>query len=411
MHAPTVEDLGGGADRDAVGRAVGQFHPHRRRGDLQHVLGVVGDGVRHGLFGRVDAEGGGVVVGAVVQGQDPSGAGGEDPGGLRCAVRAEDRLGGLDLDLERDLRDVETPLQDLEHLDERLDLAVVLHLRQCQAQCPPVVREDVVQHAVGRQSGEDDRESAQATVPDRRVETPEADTGERRAGRCRRVQPGGEDPGGGVGPGILVGVAFRRWDAPLGEPVLEVDAQVGDRFVVEGGQGAVGDGGGVLRGDAELAGEVGDCAGYAGRAECVEGGECGTAPRPRKVGTGCAVTGDEVGGDVDRVHRLAPGHRGCPGAADQVVGLCEPGIGECGELGGECGGGLGGVRIVGRQRFSWVGGGMPMILGAAPGFRRVIPAPAGGVRCARGRRRIGGVTRKTPPDLNNCTERAVQLWG
>ena len=82
---------------------VGSFLAEARfdqRGELHDRLGVVGDGMLHRLVGRGDPQSGGVVVGPVVQPAHPPGPRvhhGRDRG---RAVSAEDRLRGLDLDLE-----------------------------------------------------------------------------------------------------------------------------------------------------------------------------------------------------------------------------------------------------------------------------------------------------------------------
>ena len=90
----------GVADRQHVGGAVGEAYAGAGGRGLHDRLGVVGDGVLEALVGRGDAAEGRVVVGAVVQAGAAATGRVDHAGHEGAAVRAEDRLRRLDLDLE-----------------------------------------------------------------------------------------------------------------------------------------------------------------------------------------------------------------------------------------------------------------------------------------------------------------------
>src|SRR5690606_27658106 len=188
VQAPGVVDLGGGADGQDVGGAVRKTYAGTRGGDLHDGLGVVGGRMVARLVRGGDAETGAVVEGPVVQ------AGGAPVGGLDHAgdgggaVGGEDRLAGLDLDLEADPAGLETArlLERVEEPGQGGDLLGGGDLGQGQDQ--------PVRQAPGlQQAGEEDVEGADAPVADGGLQTLHADP-RVRGGGARRVRLG-DEPG------------------------------------------------------------------------------------------------------------------------------------------------------------------------------------------------------------------------
>ena len=132
VQRPAAAYLLGVADREDVGRAVGETYAGARRGGLHHGLGVVGDRVLHRLVGRRDPAERGVVVGAVVEPDDAGGRGVQHPRDQGRAVGSEDRLRRLHLDLEaqRAGREPVRRLESAHRPGHRVDLADRGHLRQ-----------------------------------------------------------------------------------------------------------------------------------------------------------------------------------------------------------------------------------------------------------------------------------------
>ncbi len=122
--APRGRDLVVVTDRQHIGGPVGEAYAGAGRGGLHDRLGVVGDGVLEALLGCRDAAERGVVVGAVVQAGAAARGGVDHPRHQRGAVRAEDRLRRLDLQLEPQGagRQAEVGLESLRRVDQGLDL-------------------------------------------------------------------------------------------------------------------------------------------------------------------------------------------------------------------------------------------------------------------------------------------------
>ena len=217
------------------------------------------------------------------------------PGHGGGAVGAQDRLGGLDLDLEPQPppRQPVRLLQQPADQGHRLHLAHVGHLGQGD-------HEAVGERGLGQQAAEEQVEGPQAAPPGRRLQALDA---EPRVGRGPRAgQRRGQGPGRGQGVGVL----------PLVRPgpvaVLEVQAEVLDRLPLQLGQHA------------------GEDLGDQGR---VEGGGLGQRRRGGGVALqrvqgpraprGGQLRGHLVGRDVHGVHRL-PG-AGVPRVAGRELGV------------------------------------------------------------------------------------------
>ena len=206
------------ADGEHVGGAVGEPHPGARGGGLHDELGVVGDRVLERLLARGDPAERRVVVGAVVQGGQPTVRRVHHPGDQRGAVGAEHGLRGLDLHLEphRRVRQAELVLDRGGGVHERPHLLGARHLRQRHHE--PVQR--AARLGVRRQ---EPGQRAHASAPGRRLERLDADPRER---WCCPVLLGlGERVRSGAYVLVLVGVVVSD------VAVLEVDPQVLDRLV------------------------------------------------------------------------------------------------------------------------------------------------------------------------------------
>ena len=163
---PGGPDRCGVPDREHVGRSVGEPDAGARGRGLHDQLGVVGDRVLQRLVGGRDTAEGRVVVGAVVQPDQPAAAGVHHPGDQCRAVRTEDRLRRLDLDLEPDV-------QGLGHVHHRVDLVDAGDLGQ---------RDDpaVERAACVSQRRDVGRESPDAAGAGRCLEALDPDAAERR---------------------------------------------------------------------------------------------------------------------------------------------------------------------------------------------------------------------------------------
>ena len=133
-HQPGVQPPGGvhllaRADRQHVGRPVDRVRPGPGDGHLHQLLGEVGRRVVGGLVRGGDAQGGAVVVGAVVQPDQPGSGHVHHAGEGGGPVRAEHRLRGLDLQLQVQRHPVRR-LQRPQDGEERLHLVDVGDLRQ-----------------------------------------------------------------------------------------------------------------------------------------------------------------------------------------------------------------------------------------------------------------------------------------
>ena len=189
----------GVADRQDVGRPVRQPHAGAGRGRLHDELGVVGDRVGHALVLRGDPAERRVVVGAVVQRRAPPVGGVDHPRDQRRAVRAEDRLRRLHLDLEAQPADAERPPRAARRrstIASTWSTLVTFGRRDDSRRAPP---------AVGAARWWNATQRPQARAPGGRLEALDPDAAERRA-RCPPLA-GRERGGGRGGIGVLGFVA------------------------------------------------------------------------------------------------------------------------------------------------------------------------------------------------------------
>jgi len=244
-----------------------------------------------------------------VQGAGAPCGGVDEPGHGGGAVGAEDRLRGLDLDLEPEpSRGQPGGLLELRaQLGHRGRLGGEGHLRQGEHQ--PLRQRSGVQ-----QRGQEEVEGADAAVAHGGFQALHADARIRGRGAVRHH--GGQGPGRGQGGGVLLVVRATA------VAVLEVDPQVLHRLAQQLGPYAVVHLGGEVPGQAEDRAQGGGV----GRMG-VEGGQRLVAPLADGPG------GEGVGGDVDGVDGLA--FRGLAGIA----------AGEFGVGGGERRADLGAYRI------------------------------------------------------------------
>ena len=188
------------------------------------------------------------------------------------AVRSEDGLRGLDLDLEAQAGQAEFGLDLLVDVHQGFDLGHAGHLGQR--------GDESVEAPAGTGEGmQEPDQGPQAARPRRTLERLEPDADERGGGAAllgRRQSPYGR------GDVLVLDVV-----APGAVPVLEVDAQVLDGFVGQLGPHPVGHGRSDQGGEGVLVG--------------VEGGPGLLAPGGDEVGA------EAVGRNVDGVHGLTPG--------------------------------------------------------------------------------------------------------
>ncbi len=281
MQPPRVVDLSGGADGQDVGGAVADPYAGACGGDLHDRLRVVGGRVVARLVGGADADAGAVVEGPVVQAGRAALGGADHAGHGGGAVGGEDRLAGLDLDLEADPsgRQPVGVLEGLQQPHESGDLLRVGHLGQGQHQ-------PVGQTSGPHQAGEEDVRGADSPVPYAGLHALHTDARVRGGGPVG-VRLGDQSCGTGRRL-VLLGVRAQ----PVA--VLEVDAQVLHRFPLQLGAYAVVHGLGEFPRDGQDLGERGGVRGV-----CVERGQRPVAPGARGPGL------EGVGGDVDGVDGLA----------------------------------------------------------------------------------------------------------
>ncbi len=219
MQPPGRVHRGAVADREHVCRPVREADAGAGRGDLHDRLRVVGSRVREALLRRRDTERCAVVVRAVVQPCAPT-CRGVDHAGDRCrAIHAENRLRRLDLELEPQATGgqvvaVFERVADRDHGAYLLD-AVDLWQRHDEAG-EQAAHGEVSDHQVER---------AQAALSGRPLQALEPDA----------VRDRGPDPAHDTGQRCRRGDRVRVLDVvgPVAVPVLEVHAQVLDRFTLE----------------------------------------------------------------------------------------------------------------------------------------------------------------------------------
>ncbi|SCE24649.1 transcriptional regulator, LacI family, partial [Streptomyces sp. SolWspMP-sol7th] len=203
VQSPGGVHLFRGADRQDVGGAVREPHTRSRRRELHDGLRVVGGGVVGRLVRGADAECGAVVEGAVVQRGDAALPGVDHAGDGRGAVRAEDGLRGLDLDLEADAARREPPrlLEGAEEACHGGDLGGVRDLGQRQDEAGGQARRGV------EERGEEEVEGADAPFAHGGFHAldPDADPGGD-AGGVGIGARGGDEVRGAQRVGVLLGV-------------------------------------------------------------------------------------------------------------------------------------------------------------------------------------------------------------
>ncbi len=283
MQPPGRDDILAAAIGQHIRRAVGQPDPGPGGGNLHDRPGMVSRRVLHALVGRGDAERRAVVIGAVVQPGEPPVRRVHAAGDHRRAVRAEDDLRGLDLDLEGQPSPGQAVLllQPPAQVGHRLDLRDRGDLGQGHGEARR-------QRPVAEQRGQEDVHRPDRPVPGGRLQALAPQPGE------RRRRPGRH--GGGQRGGRADRVGVLSVVAAVAVAVLEVQPQVLDRLGGQLGADQRQHPGGKLRWQAHRGGEF-----RRAWREAVQRSQCPPAPLRGQV------PAERVGGHVRGVHRLPAG--------------------------------------------------------------------------------------------------------